>query len=221
MSNKTKNIKHTSISEKTDNTAKIFTSRNRVIFFVFEEIVLIFLIILQIFFILDIKIINGNVSLFGKGIVLQSILWLVASIMFYIIIYVGVVMRDKQVQKVHKEVIGFIFSTSKEKIIHANRRIIVLMFAELFFILTLAISIYLYLDPEINLFPYPTNILTFIVILISGHLIFSTTKDFRQKTYGRGKIQKKLFKEEGTHILKRTTKKRKMIRVGSKIKKNK
>ena len=103
MSNKTKNIKHTSISEKTDNTAKIFTSRNRVIFFVFEEIVLIFLIILQIFFILDIKIINGNVSLFGKGIVLQSILWLVASIMFYIIIYVGVVMRDKQVQKCIKK----------------------------------------------------------------------------------------------------------------------
>lgn len=219
MNNKSNNIKHSSISEKNENTAKIFTSRSRVIFFVLEEAFLIFLIVLQIFFILDIKVIEGNVLLFEKGILLQNILWLVASILFYIIVYVGVVLRDKQVQKVHSELVGFIFSASKEKIIHTNRRVIVLMFAEIVFIFTLAFSIYLYLDPEVDLFPYPTNIITFLIVIIFGYLIFSNTKDFRQRTYGRGKLQKKLFKEEGPHMLKRITKRRKMIRVGAKIKK--
>lgn len=188
--------------------------------FIFEETLLIFLIILQLFFILDIKIIEGNVSFFGKGILLQNILWLVASILFFIIIYVGVALRDPQVQKVHKELINYIFLRSKEKIIKTNRKIIVLMFAELVFIASLAFSIYLYLDPEVNLFPYPTNILTFLIVIIFGYLVFSTTKEFRVKTYGRGYLQKKLLKDEGPHPINRVTKKKsKIIRIKSKIRK--
>ncbi|HNV00795.1 MAG TPA: hypothetical protein PKK60_00005, partial [archaeon] len=150
--------------------------------------------------------------------------WLVASILFYVIVYVGVVLRDKQVQKVHSELVGFIFLVSKEKIIHANRKIIVLMFAEIVFIFTLAFSIYLYLDPEINInysdgtpIPFEYKIVAFIIVLIFGYFIFSTTKDFRQKTYGRSKLQKKLFKEEGPHAINRKTKKKsKIIRIRKK-----
>lgn len=217
--NSSKNIKHSSISEK-KNTAQIFTSRNRALFFIFEETLLIFLIILQVFFILDFRVFQNKIIFFSNGILIQNLLWLIASIFFYIIIYVGVASRDLMVQKVHKELVIYIFSIFKQKVFGANRQIVVLVFAELTFALALAFSIYLYLDPEINFFPYPTNIIAFSIVVLYGYLVFSPTKSFRQKTYGRGKLQKKLFKEEGPHMLKRITKrKQKIIRVGSKIKK--
>ncbi len=209
--------KNSSISKKANSGTVIFTSRNRAILFIAEETLLIFLIILQVFFILDFKVINNQLILFSGKILLQNILWLIASILFYTIIYFGIASRDATVQKVHKELVKFIFSKSKEKIIGANRKVITLVFAEFVFTSALVVSIYLYLDPEINLFPYPTNIIAFLIVALFGYLIFSTTKDFRRETYGRGYLQKKLLKEEGPHMLKRTTKrKNKIIRVGRK-----
>jgi len=185
--------------------AKIFTSRTRAIFFICEETFLLFLVVIQAYLLLGISVVNKQILFFQEPILVQNWLWFLATILFFVTIYLGISKRDPLIMKVHKELASLLFSTAKKKFLESNRRVAALVFAELIFTLALAISIYLYLDPEVNIFPYPTNIIVFIGVIIFGYAIFSNTRDYREETYGRGLIQSIFVKDYGPHRIKRIT----------------
>lgn len=163
--------------------------------------------------------VSGEILFFQNVILVQNLMWLGATILFFITLYFGIAVRDYYVQKVHYEFEGLVFSTMKGKIFGLNRKVIVLVFAEIFFTIALAISIFLYLDPEINVFPFPSNFVAFFILLIFGYFIFSTTKQFREETYGRGFLFSKLANDFGPHkIVRLTNKKTGSIRVKAKLK---
>ena len=188
-------------------------------FFIVEETALLFLIVYQIYLLLGIKYALGELLFFQNIISPQSILWLFATSVFFITLYFGIAIRDYYVQKVHREFEHVLFSTVKEKVFGLNGKVLALLFAELIFTVALAASIFLYLDPEINIFPFPTNYLAFFILLVFGYFIFSTTKQFREETYGRGFLFAKLSNDFGPHkVVRMTNKKTGSIRVKAKFK---
>ncbi|MFA5764393.1 MAG: hypothetical protein WC915_06305 [archaeon] len=81
----------------------IFSSRKMAISFVFEEIIVLFLIIFQFFHFLGIKEVNNSLTLFNNVILPQNILWFIASILTLIIMYFAIALKDARVKQVHKE----------------------------------------------------------------------------------------------------------------------
>jgi len=75
--------------------------------------------------------------------------------------------------------------------------------AEIIFAFLIALSIYLYLDPEVNLISFPFNYIAFAFLLGVGLLLFSHTKEFRNIIYGPTLVQQKLHL--GKHEIKRFT----------------
>jgi hypothetical protein len=185
--------------------ARIFSSRKRAIFFICEETFLLFLIVLQVYLLLGIRVVNKEILFFQDPTLIQNWLWLFATTLFFVTIYMGISKRDALVLKVHKELTSLIISTAKSKVFHSDRRVIALVFAEIVFTISFALSIFLYLDPEIDLFPYPTNVIVFILVMLFGYSIFSNTKEFRERTYSRGFIQSLFVKDYGPHRISRIT----------------
>lgn len=202
-----------------EKSEKFFTSRNRALFFIIEETALLFLIVLQIYLLLGIQKVNGQILFFQNQILLQNILWLVATIVFFLTLYISIASRDLYVKKVHAEFTSLLLSTFKSKVFGLNGRVLALLLAELVFTVGLAASIFLYLDPEVNIFPFPSNILAFIILVIFGYFVFKRTRGFREEKYGRGFLLSKIAGDNGPHKLVRiTNKKTGSIRVKRKIK---
>jgi len=172
-------------------------------FFVFEESLMLILICIQAYKLLGIEFLNGSIQLFQHPIFLQNQLWFIGSILFFIIGYVVVAMRDESVQIIHKNLFKVLFLAIKDKAQNTTKETFVFVLAEVLFATILAISIFLYLDPEINIVPFPYNYIAFGFFLGVSLLLFSHTKQYRLMIYGPTPIQKRL--QQGNHELKRFT----------------
>jgi len=182
---------------------KKILSDNLASFFVFEESVLLALIVIQAYKLLGIEFVNGTIQFLQTTPLLQNELWLIGSIAFFIIGYVVVALRDENVRIIHKNLFKVLFLEIKYKAQNTSKETIVFILAELLFATVLAISIFLYLDPEINIVPAPYNYIAFAFFLGLSLLLFSHTKQYRMFIYGPTPIQKKLH--QGKHELKRFT----------------
>jgi hypothetical protein len=99
-----------------------------------------------------------------------------------------------------------LFGTIKLKIEFTTKEIALMVLTELFLALLVAASIYLYLDPEVNVIPYPLNFIAFAILIAITLMVFSQSKNFRLFVFGATPIQKKL--NLGHHELKRVTNKK-------------
>jgi hypothetical protein len=174
-----------------------------------EELGLIALMVAQIYKLLGITFVNSSVLFFQSPPTYQNLLWLIGSIVLFLIGYLVIVLRDERVNSIHRNFSKVFFFELKEKVFFSNRRVIVFVFAELVFAVILAASIYVYLDPELNVVPYPYNYLGFGIFVVVSYLFFSHTKEFRALIYGPTPIQKKIH--EGKHELTRVTRPHKGI----------
>jgi hypothetical protein len=203
---------------------KFFSNDKRAFFFVIEEFFLVLLIILQLYFIFGIERQGFNLVFFTKPIYFQNILWLVASIVFFVVLYFSIAMHDKKVIKVHKEFSKLLFGTAKQKVFGIKKEVIILMFLEFIFAILIALAIYFYLDPEIS-FPilnrveWPFNLIAFIAFVGFGLYLFSTTKPFRESVYEPSFVSRKIAPVKRLFPTRRiTNKKTGSIRVRNKKK---
>jgi len=168
----------------------IFSTQKRAMFFVYEELFLLFLGVLQLYKVFGLKITDGGVDFFATPFLLQNYLWFVATILALLIIYFGIAKKDKTVMKMHDDFSRIVLGTGKEKFFGMEREIIVLLFVEFIFAIMLAVAIYIYLDPEVNVVPWPWNYITFFIVLIAGLYLFSRTKAFRESVYGESRFKR-------------------------------
>jgi len=177
-------------------------SDSQVQFFILEEALLLFLIIIQIQRIWSFEVINNSL-LFSSKVLAPNIYWLIGSIGFFVIGYVVIACRDSTVQLIHKNLFKVLFIEAEDRILNANKKITLFIIAEIIFAFLIATSIYLYLDPEVNVIPFPLNYIGFAFLLGIGLLLFSHTKQFREIVYGPTLVQRKLHL--GRHETKRFT----------------
>ncbi|MFA6065344.1 MAG: hypothetical protein WC746_05870 [archaeon] len=187
--------------EKYFSNPKRILSENLASFFVFEESILLILIVIQAYKLLGIGFVNGTIQLFTTPLLLQNELWFIGSILFFTIGYVVVALRDESVQIIHKNLFKVLFLAAKAKAQNTTKEQLVFVLGEVLFASILAISIFLYLDPEINIVPAPYNYIAFAFFLGLCLLLFSHTKQYRMFVYGPTPIQKRLY--HGKHELKR------------------
>jgi hypothetical protein len=185
-----------------------FTQRNilstrTALFFVIEESFLLFLIAIQLSIFLGIKVVNGSVLFFQNQFQTQNQIWFLGSIFFFIIGYLVIALRDKNVWLIHHNFSRLLFGTIKLKIEMTNLRIFLFVFIELVFAVLIALSIFIYADPDVNLVPYPYNYISFILLITLSIGLFSHSKNFRNMVYGPTPIQKRL--NLGPHKIKRIT----------------
>lgn len=185
-----------------------FSSERKAFFFVLEEFFLILLIVLQAYFLLGIERQGLSLIFFSNPILPQNVLWFVSTILFFVTLYFGISMRDKKVIKVHQEFSKIIFGTAKQKIFGMNRQFFVLILFEISFAIIIALSIYIYLDPDVNIVPWPFNFISFFALLAFGIFIFSKTKLFRESVYEPSILRKKILPAERIFPTRRITKKK-------------
>ncbi len=61
-----------------------------------------------------------------------------------------------------------------------DNRIFALLFVEFIVSIAIALSIYFYLDPEINVISFPLNLVVFGGLMLLLALVFHKTKEFRE-----------------------------------------
>ena len=196
--------------EKSFFTKKKILSTNQALFFILEEATLIFLIVIQLYHLLGIELVNNSFLLFQYPIEAQNILWFAGSIAFFFIGYFVIVLRDETVNLIHHNFTRALFNSAKQKIENTDRQVAMFVFGELAFATIIALSIFLYLDPEINInypdgtpIPFFFKVITFVLFLGISLLLFSHTKQFREVVYGIPPVQKRLH--GGEEELKRIT----------------
>jgi len=171
-------------------------SPNQAFTFIFGEAVLVLLIMLQIYQFIGINFVGPLVVIDPQPILAQNILWFSGMILFLIIGYVVIAMRDTTVMSIHTNFSGLIFNTTKNKIKGANKETVIFFIAEAAYAIVFAIAIFIYLDPDINVLPASTppmfNYIGFAIIAGFGLFLFSKSKEFRMSTYGPTPIQKRL-----------------------------
>ncbi|MFA5125990.1 MAG: hypothetical protein WC462_03225 [archaeon] len=178
-------------------------SVNQAIFFIFEEAILLLLMVIQLYKILGVEFVDKTILFFQFPFGVQNILWLFSTIAFFLIGYVVIAVRDETVSNIHRNFSKVFFGAAKQKVSNLNKEVIIFVFGEIVFATVIAISIFLYLDPEINIVPFPMNIISFAFFLGISLLLFSHTKQFRGLVYGPTPLQKKIH--EGKHEVKRFT----------------
>jgi hypothetical protein len=202
--------KSITFSKKSFFTPQYILSPRKALLFVLEEAIMVLLIVFQIYRFLGIKYVNYQISMFNEPIILQNILYLFASVCFFMIGYLTIALRDERVWLIHKNFHSMVFGTAKLKIQFSTKRKATLFFAEIIYAVIFAVSIFVYLDPDINVLPINTpkilNYLGFAIMLGVGLLLFSHTKDFRTLVYGPTPVQKRI--QFGRHDLKRSTNKK-------------
>ncbi len=192
---------------------KFFSSNRKAFLFVLEEFFLIFLIILQAFFLLGIERNGLNLFFFTKPILPQNVLWFASTILFFLTLYFGISIRDKKVVAVHKEFSKLLLGTTKQKFFGLEKEVIVLLFFEFVFAIIIAFAIFFYLDPEMS-FPFlekvkwPFNLIAFLAFIGFGLYVFSLTKTFRQSVYGPSLLKKKILPAERLFPMRRITNKK-------------
>jgi len=181
-------------------------TNNQAILFAWAEVILAFLIIAQLFLFLGIQFVGATATFSISEISIESILLLAGTIILLALLYFLVATKDKNVIKIHKNFSKVVLGTTKEKILGFDRNVFILIFAEFVFATILALSIFIYLDPEINVVPWPLNFVVFFAILIGGLYLFSLTKQFRELNYERGYLQQKVSPAERLYPARRITK---------------
>lgn len=83
----------------------------------------------------------------------------------------------------NSEAPGFIYSHIHSKFSDAIRdpRIGAIVILELILISVLVIGIIVYLDPEVNLVPFPENVIGFATVLILTIFLYRYSKEFRKE----------------------------------------
>jgi hypothetical protein len=200
-----KNFKHESYF-----TQKNILSPTLALFFIIEESLLLLLIAIQISNFLGIRLINNSIQFFQNPILIQNYIWFIGSIVFFAIGYLVISLRDRNVWLIHHNFSRLLFGTIKLKITMTNLKVFVFVFTELIFSFLIALSIFIYMDPNIEVTnfdgsPIPTEIKVVIFILLIGisFLLFSHSKEFRTNVYGPTPLQKRLHL--GKHEIKRVT----------------
>ena len=202
----------------------IFSTPEKAAIFVAEEILLIFLIIYQAYKLFGLKSSLDGILFFQNQVYLQNIVWFVGSIILMLIIYFGIAVRDKFVMQIHDGFSKSIFSSSKGKVFGVDKNILALLFVEFIFAILIAFSIYIYLDPEVNIIPstvpWFVKLIFFVFFVGIGLWIFSRTKIFRDAIYEDSIVKKKLLPAERLFPTRRITNlKTGTIRVAHKKKK--
>lgn len=194
-------------------------SERQAILFVLEEALLLLLIVIQIYRFLGIAYVDGALVFFQTPIQFQNILWFFATIIFFVIGYIIIAIRDRNVWLIHHNFQRLVFGTLKLKIQFANKRTSIFLVVEFIYSIFVALCILIYLDPDVNVLPQGTpkiyNYLGFLILIGIGLIIFSRTKDFRHMVYGPTPFQKRLHL--GRFETKRITNKRSNnVRIGLK-----
>lgn len=122
----------------------------------------------------------------------ESTILLFLVVLILALAQIFVVKKDRNISEIHKGFSKVILGSVKNKIFGLRTEIIALWIAEFAFASVIAISIYVYLDPEVNIVPFPYNIIGFAGLLAFGFLIFSHTEPYRRAVYGRGFLQSKI-----------------------------
>jgi hypothetical protein len=196
---------------------KKILSPNQALFFIVEEFILLVLIIVQLYYALGVRHTDKALLFFQYTPPMQNILWLLGSIGFLFVGYLVIVLRDETVNNIHKNFSKALFFSLKEKIKNTRKEVAFFVLAEIMFAVIIALSIYVYLDPEVNLVPFPFNYVGFAFFLGISYLFFSHTKNFRSFVYGPTPIQKRIHL--GRHeIVRLTNKKTGSIRIGTRHK---
>jgi hypothetical protein len=203
-----------------DQTGRIFYSEKSAKYFVYEEIFLLFLLVIQLYKILGMQFTDNGLRVFVVPVLSQNILWFVATAIVLCVLYFAIARRERMILDIHKNFSKVIFGAGKKKILGIDKEILVLLFTELIFAIAIALAIYIYLDPEVDIVPWPFNYITFFVVLIVGLYFFSKTKPFRESVYGESRLKrfapaKRLFPTRRITNIKTGS-----IRVGGKKKKS-
>ncbi len=199
-----------------------FSNDMRAFIFVLLEFILFVMICFQGFFLLGINRVGLSLTFFNRIINPFEIVIFLFAIIFLVIIYYGIAVKDNRVIKVHKEFSKLVFGTAKQKVFGINKEIFVLVFFEFVFAIIIAIAIYIYLDPETSApgmgnVPWPFNLVAFIAFLAFGLYVFSLTEPFRESIYGPSPIKAKVLPAKRLFPVRRiTNKKRETIRIGHK-----
>lgn len=186
-------------------------------FFVFEEVLLVVLCLVQLYILLGMDIPSAGFKLFANPAPpVQNVLWFVSTMVILVTSYFFIAKRDHNVGKIHNNFTNVVFGTSKKKILGINQNVLIVLITEFVFAIILAFSIFVYLDPEIDIVPWPYNYVAFFAILAIGLYLFSQTKVFREQTYDPGFLVQKIRPAERLFPARRMTAKSGIIRVASK-----
>jgi len=196
----------------------IFSTEKKAMVFVYEELFILLLVVIQLYQVLSIKITREGVSIFTSPVLIQNYLWFFAAVLAFVTVYFGIARKDKLVMKLHKDFSKIVFGTGKQKIFGVDKEVTVLLFVEFIFAIMLAVAIYVYLDPSVNVVPWPWNYVTFFVLLIVGLYFFSKTKPFRNAVYGESRLKKISPAKRLFPTRRLTNKKTGTIRIGGKKK---
>ena len=199
---------------------KIFSTAKLAQVFVLCEVILVFLIAALVYKVLGMEIHTYGIYFFQYPLLFQNLLWLIGAVAFLGMIHYAVGARDLLVSKVYKEFWGTLFSEVKFKVNYSSRHVVLLWFVELVVAIVIALSIYVYLDPEVNVLPHLpwyVKIIAFVAIVGFALYIFSQTKLFRELCYGPSLARRTLVPKHKLFNTRRvTSSKRGTIRVASK-----
>lgn len=191
----------------------IFKNKNHVLAFVYLEIALLLIIVWQLYRFLGLSIVSGELLFFQNEISVNEAYFLLVNIAVFMLLYVRISLKDKNVLKIHEDFSTVVFGKAKEKVLGVEKKIIIVFLFQVIFAIIIAISIAFYLDPEIQ-FPgfsevaFPMNIIAFIAFLVFGFYVFAKTKPFREEVYDSGFLQKKLMPAQRLFPVKRITNKK-------------
>ncbi|MEK6958504.1 MAG: hypothetical protein AABW59_00500 [archaeon] len=184
---------------------RVFSKPRNAMLFVLEEMFLLSLILYLLYKIVAIQFLDGQVIFFSEIAPIQNVMWFWGMVIFFVVVYFAIARRDALVMKIHRDLFSVVLLESKLKIVGANRQVYGLYIAEMVFVAILAVSIYLYLDPEINIVPFPFNFIGFFAFILVSFYMFSQTRQFRQQMYGPSLITSIIFPKEKLHQTKRVT----------------
>ncbi len=175
-------------------------------FFVFEEVLLIVLSLVQLYILLGLDLPIAGFKLFANPAPpVQNVLWFVGTMVIFVTAYFFIAARDRNVIKIHNNFSKVVFGVSKKKILGVDRNVAILLITEFVFAIVIAFSVYIYLDPEVNLVPWPFNWIAFIAFLALGYYLFSQTKLFREANYESGYLVQKIRPAERLFPTRRMT----------------
>ena len=184
---------------------KIFHSPKKAMLFVAEEFAMVLLLIYLAYKILGIQLSGAGIALFAKPVLFQNAIWFWTLLFLFIVSYFGIARRDEMVSKIHREFSGVIWAATKEKAKDTGKENLALIFAEFVFVIIIAFSIFIYLDPDINVVPAPYNYIAFIAFLAFSIFLYSKTRQFREAFYGPSLAKRAIMSPENHYSFRRVT----------------
>lgn len=185
-----------------------YLTERQALAFVLEEALLLLLLVIEFYRMLSIKVLGNSVHFFTSPIESSDLLITLGLLLALLLGYLLITIRDNKVWHIHKNFSRIVFGTAKLKLENTSKQKAVFIFAEVIYAFALACSIFVYLDPDINLVPAPYNYIGFAALAVIGFVLFSHTKEFRVFIYGATPLQKKLGLHEGKHEVRRFTNKK-------------